>query len=132
MELSIFLAKLIGLALLIIGIAILGKTKNFQDSVRDCSKNHAIMTLISFMPLIAGLAIVISHNSWDKDWTIVVTLVGWLILLIGVIRLFFHKDIMMKMAILAKNKNMFITIGIVLIIIGGYLAGKGFYGSKFL
>lgn len=129
--LSLYLARLLGLAFLIVGIALFSKPKNFQDTVRDVSKNDAIMTIISFMPLVAGLAIVIGHNIWVSHWTVVITVVGWLILIGGIIRLFFHKEVMAKMAKMATNKKFFVYMGIFLFLLGAYLAGKGFFGQKF-
>jgi hypothetical protein len=41
------------------------------------------------MLFVAGLAIVRAHNSWRPDWTVVVTLVGWLALGLGALRIFF-------------------------------------------
>ncbi len=41
------------------------------------------------MLFVAGLAIVRAHNSWQRDWTMVVTLVGWVALVLGAFRIFF-------------------------------------------
>ncbi len=129
--LSIFLAKLIGLAMLIIGIAIFAKPQDFQNTVKDVSKSNAIMTLISIMPLVVGLAIIISHNIWVNHWIVIITFLGWLITAIGVIRLFFHKDLMKCMAKCCMNKKPFVITGIIMFVVGAYLAGKGFFGNKF-
>ncbi len=130
--LSIYLAKLIGLAFMIIGIALFSKPQDFQSTVKDVAKSNAMMTLISIMPLVIGLAIVISHNIWIQHWIVVVTIIGWLILFCGVLRIFFHKEIMNRFAKIANNRQYFIWIGIIMFVIGGYLAGKGFFGNKFL
>lgn len=130
--LSIYLAKLLGLSFLIIGIALLFKTKDFQNTAKDVAKSNAFMTLISIIPLVIGLSIIIGHNIWEKNWTIIVTIVGWLIFIAGIIRLFFHKHIMKTCAKISKNKKAFVWAGIILIIIGLYLAGKGFFEETFL
>ena len=131
-SLSIFLAKFLGLSLLIIGIALFSKYKDFQDTVKDVSKNDAIMTIVSIMPLISGLALVISHNVWEMKWIVVITIISWLILITGFVRLFFHKEMMKKMAKMSGNKNYFIYSGIVLFLVGLYLCGKGFFLEKFI
>src|SRR3972149_11380281 len=122
-SLSIFLAKFLGLSLLIIGIALFSKYKDFQDTVKDVSKNDAIMTIVSIMPLISGLALVISHNVWEMKWIVVITIISWLILITGFVRLFFHKEMMKKMAKMSGNKNYFIYSGIALFLVGLYLCG---------
>jgi len=37
---------------------------------------------------IAGLAIVRTHNHWQRNWTVLVTLSGWFFLLLGLFRMF--------------------------------------------
>jgi len=37
---------------------------------------------------VAGLAIVRAHNVWTRDWTIIVTSIGWGALMIGLFRMF--------------------------------------------
>lgn len=34
------------------------------------------------------LAIVRAHNSWTRDWTILITLTGWFGMLLGLVRMF--------------------------------------------
>jgi hypothetical protein len=129
--LSFYLAKLIGLTLLILGIALVTRTQSFQNTVKDVAKSNALMTLISILPLVVGLAIVISHNIWIKHWTVLITIIGWLILLCGLARLFFHKELMKYMAKTAVNRSFFIFWGIIFIIFGGFLVAKSFFGTTF-
>ena len=119
--LSIFLAKLIGFAFLIVGFALIIKTKNFQKTFKEISKSDAFMTLIAILPLVAGLGVVLSHNIWINNWTVMITIIGWVMLIIGLVRLFFHKFIMEKIAMISKNKITIKTIGLVLIVIGAVL-----------
>jgi len=37
---------------------------------------------------IGGLVIVRAHNYWVRDWTVLLTLSGWVFLLLGLIRMF--------------------------------------------
>jgi hypothetical protein len=37
---------------------------------------------------VAGLAIVREHNFWVRDWTLMVTVLGWSALMIGLFRMF--------------------------------------------
>jgi hypothetical protein len=37
---------------------------------------------------VAGLAIVRVHNLWRPDWTTLVTLSGWFLLVLGLVRMF--------------------------------------------
>ncbi len=37
---------------------------------------------------VAGLAVVRAHNRWTRNWTVLVTLSGWLLLALGLLRMF--------------------------------------------
>ena len=36
----------------------------------------------------AGLAIVLTHNVWVADWPVIITLLGWLAVISGAVRIF--------------------------------------------
>lgn len=47
-----------------------------------------VVYLSGTLMFVAGLAIVRAHNCWARDWTVLVTLSGWLFLLLGLFRMF--------------------------------------------
>jgi hypothetical protein len=126
--LTIYLAKLLGLYFFIVGLAVLFKTENFQKSIREIGGSDAIMTLISIMPLAVGLSIVLGHNVWLMHWSVLITIIGWIMLIAGVMRLFFHKKVMQMMLKKAEQKYFLMTMGVILTIVGAVLTYLGFVG----
>jgi hypothetical protein len=47
-----------------------------------------VVYLSGVLIFVAGLAIVRVHNLWARNWTILVTLTGWFLLPLGLIRMF--------------------------------------------
>jgi hypothetical protein len=47
-----------------------------------------VVYLSGTLMFVAGLAIVRSHNLWQRDWTLLVTLCGWFLLILGLFRMF--------------------------------------------
>jgi FtsH-binding integral membrane protein len=47
-----------------------------------------VVYLSGVLMFVAGLAIVRAHNRWRADWTVLVTLSGWLALALGTLRMF--------------------------------------------
>lgn len=47
-----------------------------------------VVYLSGVLLFVAGLAIVRAHNHWAADWTVLVTLSGWLALALGLFRMF--------------------------------------------
>lgn len=47
-----------------------------------------VVYLSGVLMFVGGLAIVRAHNSWTRDWTILITLTGWFGVLLGLVRMF--------------------------------------------
>ena len=47
-----------------------------------------VVYLSGVLMFVAGLAIVRAHNLWTRDWRVLVTLTGWVFLILGTVRMF--------------------------------------------
>ena len=47
-----------------------------------------VVYLSGVLMFVAGLAIVRSHNLWQRNWTLLVTICGWFLLALGLFRMF--------------------------------------------
>jgi len=47
-----------------------------------------LVYLSGVLMFVGGLAIVLAHNKWTRDWTLLVTLSGWFFLALGLFRMF--------------------------------------------
>ena len=47
-----------------------------------------VVYLSGVLMFVAGLAIIRAHNIWVRNWTVLVTLSGWFLLLLGLVRMF--------------------------------------------
>jgi hypothetical protein len=47
-----------------------------------------VVYLSGVLLFVAGLAVVRSHNVWARNWTVLITLSGWLFLALGLVRMF--------------------------------------------
>jgi uncharacterized membrane protein HdeD (DUF308 family) len=47
-----------------------------------------VIYLSGVLMFIGGLVIVRAHNSWVRDWTVLVTLSGWFLVMLGLFRMF--------------------------------------------
>lgn len=88
MELSIFLAKLIGLYFILISLSLLLNRKNI-DLLYDYYKHSGAILAVGVFDLGLGLALVLGHNVWDGSWRVAITIIGWLLLLRGIERMTF-------------------------------------------
>jgi hypothetical protein len=124
MELSLFLAKLLGLYLLIIaGLWTLQK-EQVDRSVIDFSSSRGLILFSGVLNIIIGLAIAIGHPIWEFNWRGLITFLGYLILFQGIMRFAFI-DQVQRGARKIEEKGFWPAIG-VLGILGAILTYFGF------
>lgn len=88
METSIFLAKFWGWYLIIFFLVLSFNPKRIRQIFEDL-KDQKFVILIAFMAIVIGLLNILFHNTWESDWTIIITLMGWGGLLEGLLLLAF-------------------------------------------
>jgi hypothetical protein len=91
MELSIFIAKIASVIYLSAAVGAVFSTDHYRRLCDDMFKNAALTYLMGFTAVILGAVMVNYHNAWRKDWTVLVTLLGWLALMKGVLIIAFPK-----------------------------------------
>ena len=126
METSLFLARLIGPVLLVVGAAILISRDNIRAMATDFLEHRGLIFLAGVLTLVAGLAIVLTHNRWEGGWPVVITLFGWLGVIGGAFRILFPDSVKsMGSAMLANNT--YLTVGgAAELLIGAWLCYAGF------
>src|SRR4030088_203950 len=84
---SVFLARLIGPVMLVIGLAVFANRRAFRELAEEFLASRALMFLSGLIIMPAGLAIVLTHNIWAVDGRVMITLFGWANVIGGAIRL---------------------------------------------
>ncbi len=84
MPLSILIAKILALTYISAGIGALSGQITFAKMVEDFEKSQALTFMSGFITLVLGALVVQYHNIWVKDWTVLVTVVGWMTLFKGI------------------------------------------------
>jgi uncharacterized membrane protein len=87
MQNSLFLARLLGPFFLIVGVSVALNARAFRTITNEFLANPALVFLAGLMVLPAGLAIVLTHNVWVANWPVLITLLGWLAVATGTLRL---------------------------------------------
>lgn len=89
MEVSIFLGRALGIYLLIVSLSMLFNHKVFFRTFQQWIEQPATITITAFISIILGVLMVLVHNVWVFDWRIVITILAWLTLIKGIVRLNF-------------------------------------------
>src|SRR5262245_53808209 len=87
MQTSVFLARLIGPLLLAVGIGLIANTATYRKMAGELLASISVIYLSGLLLMTAGLAIVLNHNVWAADWRVLITVLGWLALIGGAVRI---------------------------------------------
>lgn len=91
MELSILIAKITSVVYLSAALGAVFSRDHYRRLLDDLFKNAALTYLMGFMAVILGFLMVNYHNTWSKDWTVLVTILGWLALIKGMLIIAFPR-----------------------------------------
>ena len=126
METTLFLATVIGLYFLVIGLHMALRGKELRGLFEAFADNRPLTYLTSVFALILGLLLVVSHNVWVAGWPVIVTLLSWLVLIKAVAYLLLPFDAMGRVIALANRPAWFTFGGALTMALGLFLTGKGF------
>ncbi len=115
MELSLTIAGIIGPILIILAISEYLNFKIWKDV------HPTVVYLNGLLLLTLGIIVVRIHNLWILNWELTITIVGWLLILSGSIRMFFPKTPQLK-----KNAatNIFLLF---ILFLGAFLSVKAYF-----
>ncbi len=126
MQTSIYLAKLIGPVMIVIGLAVLLNQDEFRKLSQEFLASRALMFLSGFVLLPAGIAILLVHNVWLLNWRVLITIIGWLIVVSSAVRLLAPRFVAERGGVLLKEPQMPVIAGIIWAAIGCVLFFFGY------
>ena len=129
MEVSVFIAKILGPLFMIVAIGMLVNRDFFQQVMEDYFKNAALVFFTGMAPLAFGIVIVVLHNVWAFNWTVLITIFGWGGIIKGIWLMIFPKMIPGFVQAYTRNKTLLIAHGILALLLGGFLTYMGYFGA---
>jgi len=126
MQASIFLARLLGPLLLLPGIGLPINQRAFRTMAGEVIGSITLVYLFGLMDVAAGLAILLVHNVWVADWRVLITLLGWLLLIRGAARVLIPETLMGYAKTIMRGQNIYLISGIVLSLLGLVLCYFGY------
>lgn len=86
---TIFLSRVLGLYCVLVGLSMVTHRRATVETIKALVHNPPVLYVAGVIALAAGLAIVLGHNVWSGGaLPVVVTLVGWISLIKGLLILF--------------------------------------------
>ena len=126
METSKMLAGLIGPTLVAAGASMLLNLGSLPALIGQASGDAALILTTGMFTFVAGLAIVRVHNRWSGGWPVIVTVLGWLFVLGGLLRILFPTQLGPAAAGMAQETWFWVGEAVILLVLGGFLCLKAY------
>ena len=120
------IAGLIGPTFIAVAAGLLLNLGSISAVLEPLSRDPALVLIYGIFLFVAGLAIVRYHNHWEANWSVLVTILGWLLVVGGLARILFPLKFATATGDFAKNSSMMAVVAAVLLAIGAFLSFKAY------
>lgn len=86
---TMFLAQLLGVFYLVIGLSVLLKKEYYTKLFKTIEKNGMFVMMMGIFTLLVGVIMVMLHSKWTGGVDSLVSIIGWIALLKGIFTLLF-------------------------------------------
>ncbi len=128
MDISVFLAKVLGPYLFVMAIVLYANMRKFKAMLNEGNVPF-FMFVSGAKSLLFGLLIVSCHNIWEADWKVVITILGWFLVIRGILRLFCPDHVYKVVQKVINSPSAFCIVALIVLIIGAYLSYFGYMVS---
>jgi uncharacterized membrane protein len=126
MDITALFAAVWGPILVAVGLGFFLSTEYYTRIYRDLEKESFAVLFFGMFAMAAGIAHVLMHTLWGSLPQILVTLLGWGVLIKGVICVTFPK-LADRGGDWALNANVVPAAGVICLILGVYLSWVGYF-----
>jgi len=120
------LAKVFGVMYVVVGLGMLVNRAYYRQLVGKFASNNMLAFYGGAAALVTGMFMILFHNTWTGGWEVIITLVGWLALIKGVLLLLAPKAMLGLTSMFTKNDNIFVLWSVCALILGLVLCYFGF------
>ncbi|WP_298623653.1 hypothetical protein [uncultured Legionella sp.] len=124
---TLFLATVIGWYLVIVSLFTLCRYEQVKSISSEILGNRGLFFIVALITLILGLLMVVSHNIWVMGWPVLITLISWLVLISGLLRLLCAGTANRMGQSFLANPTRMKTVSLILLIIGVFLLLQVYY-----
>jgi uncharacterized protein YjeT (DUF2065 family) len=108
--------QILSLAYIAVGIGILVNPAFYKKLFEDFIESASALYLGGIMALVIGYLILAFHNTWTKDWSVIITIIGCIALVKGVVILIRPKIIIALSRAMTKPGLLKIEATVVIIL----------------
>ena len=130
MDRSTYLAKLFGPVLVILGLSLLVRGQSFVGVFQDVLYSPTLIFVLCVLGLLGGIAVILAHNVWAKDWRLIITILGWVATIESAVWLIVPHTMLQRIIMPLLSPSFLLVYGIVVLLLGGVLSYFGYLAPR--
>jgi hypothetical protein len=123
---AILTARLVGPLFAAIGLGVVLNTSFYAGAIVEAVNSPTLVYMSGVAALLAGLAIINAYNAWTADWRVVVTVIGWLCVFAGIVRIVVPQVTVSLATKVYSGPIQLTIVGVIVFVVGGYLSFEGY------
>ena len=117
---SIFIARAMGVFLLVLSLSLLINARTFIPAVVTIFHDGALQFILGMILLVIGTLLNSMHNVREKSWVVVITIISWIAFIKGILYLMFPACVQGMAQQFIQTTSWIYVGGIINILIGLY------------
>ena len=130
MQPAVFIARLMGPWLVVIGVGVLLNEANYAAMITEAAHSPTLIYLSGLLTLPLGLAILNVYRAWTASWRVVITILGWLLIVGGAIRIVLPQFTATLATTLYSTSTGLTMFAVFELVLGGYLSFEGYFAHR--
>ncbi len=123
---TLFLSQLMGPVMAVIGLAMLIRQKDMKKLIKNMIDNPLTLFINGIVELAAGISIVLYHNLWNTLAAVIITTIGWLMIMEGAFGVLASKGNIKKITH-SFNLGTLNPFGLIVLVLAGFLVWNGYF-----
>jgi len=122
----VIIARIVGPLFAVIGIGMLLNQKLYSDMIGQAILVPVLIYLSGLLAFTAGVAVLNGYRSWTADWRVIITILGWIMVIAGIIRIVIPAvTASLALTLFSGTAGMAIT-GVIVLVVGAFLSFEGY------
>ena len=127
MENAVAIAQVAAPMYLIMGLSVLLYAKPWGKLMDKWKKDHLSLFPLMFLYPILGVIVIRMHNVWEWNVWLIVTLIGWVMLIKGAMYFLLPGTVLKKMMDMKNSVGLMYFAGLVAVVIGAVLGYHSYF-----
>ena len=126
MQPAVFIARLLGPFFVVIGLGIVLNEQLYTGMITEAVHSPTLIYFSGLFSLIPGLAILNVHRTWTADWRVIVTIMGWLLVFGGCVRIVLPQLTIKTATTIYSGSTALVVVAVIALALGAFLSFQGY------